>query len=64
MLLVAMSKYNVVVERVREARRRIVAECGGDPHKIYERAKRMEEKYKDRIVTYERRKPPAQPEKP
>ena len=53
-----------VVERVRAARRRIVTQCGGDPHKIYEWAKQLEARYKDRIVRYQRAEHPSKPEKP
>ncbi|HKQ47043.1 MAG TPA: hypothetical protein VJZ71_03110 [Phycisphaerae bacterium] len=59
-----MTQDDPVVDRVRAARRRIVAKCGGDPHKIYEWAKQMEERYKDRIVTYERAGPSSRQAKP
>ncbi len=59
-----MTQDDPVVERVRAARRRIVEQCGGDPHKIYEWAKRMEARYQDRVVTYDRSGPPSKQDKP
>ena len=43
-----------VVERVREARRQIVAECGGDAHRLYERLKEIEGRHRERVVGYRR----------
>ena len=40
-----------VVQRVREARRRIVERCGSDSRKIYEWARKMEELYADRLLS-------------
>ena len=48
-----MTEDDPVIERIRDVRRRIVAECEGDPHKIYEWAKQMEARYADRLVGYE-----------
>jgi len=59
-----MTQDDPVVQRVRATRRRIVAKCDGDSHKLYEWAKRMEAKYKDRIVSYDRAGPAPKPEKP
>ncbi len=56
-----MTPDDPVVERVRAARRRIVEECDGDPHKIYEWAKKMEARYADRLVGYDDVKRPAEP---
>lgn len=39
-----------VVEEVREAGRRIEAEVGGDVHAYFERLRRTQEKYRDRLV--------------
>ncbi len=55
-----MTRDDPVVERVREARRRIVAECQGDAHKIYEWAKAVEARYADRLVGYDTLKRPAE----
>ena len=56
-----MSRDDPVVERVRAARRRIVAQCQGDAHKMYEWAKAIEAKYADRVVGYDTIKRPAPP---
>ena len=55
-----MTRDDPVVERVRAARRRIVAECQGDAHKIYEWAKAVEARYADRLVGYDTLKRPAE----
>lgn len=47
-------KDDPVVERVRAARRRLVERCGGDPHSIYEWAKRREAEFANRMVGYVR----------
>jgi hypothetical protein len=59
-----MTPDDPVVARVRAARRRIVAQCGADPHKLYEWAKQMEAQYKDRVVSYERSGPNPNREEP
>ncbi|MFQ5503009.1 MAG: hypothetical protein ACE5EQ_12040 [Phycisphaerae bacterium] len=56
-----MTRDDPVVERVRAARRRIVAECQGDAHKIYEWAKAIEAQYPDRLVGYDTLKRPTEP---
>ncbi len=48
-----MHQDDPVVQRVRTARREILEECGGDPHKLYEWAKAIEEEHKDRLVRYD-----------
>ena len=48
-----------VVERVRAARREIVAECGGDLHTLHEWAKKIEAECPERIVGYETDRPAA-----
>ena len=46
-----------VVERVREARRQIWAQCGWDPHRVLEWAKRIEAETPDKIIRYETPQP-------
>ena len=48
-----MSRDDPVVERVRAARREIVAECGGDLHTLHEWAKKIEAEIPERVVGYE-----------
>lgn len=44
---------DAVVERVRAARRRIVKRCGGDKHRMFRWAKRVESKHRVRVVGFE-----------
>jgi hypothetical protein len=46
-------KDDAVVERVRASRRRIVKRCGGDKHRMFRWAKRVESKYKTRVIGFE-----------
>ena len=39
-----------VVSAVREARKRIEKKCNFDPHKMGQRARRLEKKYKNRLI--------------
>lgn len=48
-----MSYDDQVVQRVREARRQIAAECDFDVHKLYLWAKEREAEFGDRVVRYE-----------
>lgn len=48
-----MTKDDPVVERVRATRRRILERCGGDSHRLFEWAKRIEERHRKRVVSYE-----------
>jgi len=63
-----MNHDDPVVQRVREARRRIAASCDYDLHKLYEWAKQIEARYKDRVIGLEefrkRREESHDPEKP
>ncbi len=47
------SKCDPVVQRVRAARREIMAECGGDLHALFERARRIQAEFPGRVVGYE-----------
>lgn len=49
-----MTRDDPVVERVREARRRIVERCGNDAHLLYEWLKQFEAQHRERVVGYER----------
>ena len=40
-----------VVERIREIRRRIFAECGNDPQRLFERQVEFSKQFKDRLVS-------------
>jgi hypothetical protein len=48
-----MTKDDAVVERVREARRRIVERCAGDKRRLLEWAKRIEVARPDRVIAHE-----------
>ena len=50
-----MTEYqdDVVVERVRCARQRIVKRCGGDAHRMRKWAKRLESRHPDRVTGFE-----------
>ena len=55
-----ISKDHPVVERVRAARRAIVAECGDDIHALFEWARKRQAEHPERTVGYEtdrKRKP-------
>ena len=52
-----MPKDDPVVQRVRAARREIVAECGCDAHSLLEWAKQIERDMPDRIRRYEQTNP-------
>ncbi len=43
------SKCDPVVQRVRAARREIVAACGGDPHALGEWLRKIQAEYPDRV---------------
>ncbi|MGC8560593.1 MAG: hypothetical protein ACP5O1_07925 [Phycisphaerae bacterium] len=45
-------KDDAVVERVRASRRRIVKQCGGDKHRMFRWAKRVEAGHKARVVGF------------
>ena len=49
-----MPKDDPVVERVRAARREIVAECGYDFRALYEWAKKIEAQHPERLRSYKR----------
>ena len=50
-----MTDDDPVIARIRAARRKIFLEdCEGDPHKLYEYAKRLEAEHPERVVGYER----------
>ncbi len=53
-----MTQDDPVVQRVREARRQIAAECDFDAHKLYLWAKEREAELGDRAVHYEPYSPP------
>jgi hypothetical protein len=42
-----------VVARVRAARRKILGECGGDLHTLFERAREWQAEHPERVVGYE-----------
>ncbi len=46
-------KDDAVVERVRASRRRIVKHCGGDKHRMFRWAKRVEAARKAGVVAFE-----------
>lgn len=46
-------KDDTVVERVRASRRRIVKRCGGDKHRMFRWAKRVEAEHKARVIGFE-----------
>ena len=46
-------KDDAVVERVRASRRRIVKRCGGDKHRMFRWAKRLEAAHKARVIGFE-----------
>ncbi|MBI5762212.1 MAG: hypothetical protein HZA51_01670 [Planctomycetes bacterium] len=48
-----MTQDDPVVQRVREARRQIAAECDFDAHKLYLWAKEREAELVDRVVKFE-----------
>lgn len=48
-----MTQDDPVVQRVREARRQIAAECDYDAHKLYLWAKEREAELGDRVVKFE-----------
>ena len=48
-----MKQDDLVVERVRTARRRILERCGQDKHRLYNWAKQIEGQHRDRVVGYE-----------
>jgi hypothetical protein len=48
-----MTQDDPVVQRVREARRQIAAECDFDLHKLYLWAKGQESQFGDRVVHFE-----------
>ncbi len=50
-----MTKDDPIVQRVREARKAIIARCGGDMRRIFDYLKQIEAAHKDRVVGYERR---------
>ncbi len=55
-----MPREDPVVERVRAVRRKIVEECGGDIHALFERARKIEAEFPERVRGYEtdrKRKP-------
>jgi|GEM_PF-4384849 len=53
-LIMAEFKDDAVVERVRASRRRIVKRCGGgDKHRMFRRAKRVEAAHKTRVIGFE-----------
>ncbi len=56
-----MSRDDPVVERVRAARRKILEECGGDLHALFERARKWQAEHPERVVGYEtdRKKSPG-----
>ena len=43
-----------VVERVRDARRKIAERCAQDRHRLYEWAKQIEAQQRQRVVGYDR----------
>ena len=48
-----MTQDDPVIQRVREVRRKIAAECDFDLHKLYLWAKEQEAKLGDRVVHFE-----------
>lgn len=46
-----MVKDDAVVERVRAARRQLLAEAGGDAHRLYELTKQFEQRQSRRVIT-------------
>ncbi len=57
-----MTNDDPVIARIRAVRRKIFLEdCEGDPHKLYEWAKRLEAENPERVVGYERPGSPKQP---
>lgn len=51
-----MSRDDPVVERVRAARRKILADCGHDPKALLEWAKKIEAQHPDRVCGYQRQR--------
>lgn len=49
-----MTTDDPVVQRVRQTRQRIAEQCGHDPHRLYEWAKRIEAEHLDRVVGFDR----------
>ena len=45
-----------VIQRIREARRRIEEECGNDPHKMFLWAVKEQEKHPERVVCWNAQK--------
>ena len=48
-----MAEDDPVVARVRAARRKILEECGGDMHALFERARKWQAEHLERVVGYE-----------